>query len=113
MQQPDVDQTIEMNEWVGELVRLWDAVGKPLDASRLEIYQRELGDVPLGLLRLAVSRVIRENTYSNIPPVGTVWAAVRKELGDPHDLMQSMADWCFLQWQPGRVRFVAVETEVA
>jgi hypothetical protein len=111
MLQRDVDQTAEISEWVGELVRLWDAVGKPLDASRLEIYQRELGDIPLGLLRLAISRVIRENTYSNVPPVGTIWAAVRKELGDPHDLMQSLADWVYLQWQPGRVVSVAVETE--
>lgn len=102
-----------MADWLGQLIRLWDAVGKPLDADRLEIYRRELSDVPLGLLEHAVSRVIRENTYSNIPPVGTIWKAVRAELGNPYDVMDAIREWTERSWQRCFVKFdrVAVETE--
>jgi hypothetical protein len=103
-----------MDEWIDELARLWDAIGKPLDADRLQIYQRELNVVPLGLLKKVISRVIRENTYSNVPPVGVLWAAVRAELGQPVDVMQALADWCYMQYQPCTFQHapIAVETEM-
>ena len=109
----DIEE-MAMMEWLGVLTRLWDAIGKPLDADRLEVYRRELGDVPFGLLEKAVSRVIRENTYSNVPPVGTIWAAVRKELGNPSDLEDAIRRWDERLLERCFVRFecVAVETEV-
>lgn len=91
--------------WVGELARLWDAIGKPLDADRLAIYQRELADIPLGLLERTMSRVIRENTYSNVPPVGVIWKALRAELGDPRDVMDAMEQWCEHEFSKCVMRF--------
>lgn len=82
-----------MEEWLGVLVRLWQAVGKPVDAERLQIYQRELGDVPLGLLEKAVTRLIREWSYANVPNVSEIWKAVRKELNDPNDLPIALESW--------------------
>jgi len=102
-----------MDVWLDQLIRLWDAVGKPLESERLQIYQRELRAVPLGLLENAVSRVIRENVYNNVPTVGTIWKAVRMELGNPSDDMTAIEDWCERSWQRCFVRFdvVAMETE--
>jgi hypothetical protein len=105
-----------IDEWVGELARLWDAVGKPLEADRLAIYQRELADIPLGLLERTISRVIRENTYSNVPPVGVIWKALRVELGNPNDVMDAIGQWVYADLGRCVVRFgvghsVAVETE--
>lgn len=67
-------------EWVGILSRLWVAYDKPLDSERLTIYRNMLEKVPMGLLDLAVNRVIREHQYNSVPSVGDVWKAVRKEL---------------------------------
>lgn len=97
--------------WVGELARLWEAIGKPLDADRLAIYQRELSGIPLGLLEKTISRVIRENTYSNVPPVGAIWQALRAELGHPRDVMDAIEQWCAEELSKCFVRFdVAAET---
>ena len=57
------------------------------------MYRRSLGEVPLGLLELAVRWVIRENVYHVVPLPGVVWAAVRRELGDPWDVRLAMEDW--------------------
>ena len=90
----EVENQVDMiDEWLAEITRLWDAVGKPLDEDRLVIYQRELSDIPLGLLKRAISRAIRENTYSNVPPVGTIWKALRVELGNPYDVMEAIGEW--------------------
>ena len=70
---------LALKEWLGVLEELWTAAGKPLEADRLEVYRQSLGEVPLGLLELAVRRVIRENTYNVVPLPGVVWAAVRRE----------------------------------
>ena len=59
-------------EWLGILARVWTAIGKPRDADRLDLYGKALADVPLGLLEIAVARVIRENEYSVVPPPGVV-----------------------------------------
>jgi hypothetical protein len=82
-----------LEEWYGVLLELWTATGKPQDPDRLEVYRQALEEVPLGLLELAVRRVIRENTYNVVPLPGVVWAAVRKELGEPWDVRQAMEDW--------------------
>jgi len=69
------------------------AAGKPLEADRLQVYRQSLGEVPLGLLELAVRRVIRENVYHVVPLPGVVSAAVKRELGDPWDVRLAMEDW--------------------
>jgi hypothetical protein len=87
-----------LEEWLAVLGELWTAVEKPVDAKRLKVYQKALGEVPLGLLELAVKRVIRENTYHVVPLPGVVWAAVRKELGDPFDIRVAIEGWVEGQW---------------
>jgi hypothetical protein len=44
---------------------------------------------------MGVRRVIRENVYHVVPLPGVVWAAVRRELGDPWDVRLAMEDWVF------------------
>jgi len=75
------DQMLE--EWLEVLAELWTAAGKSLEADRLQVYRQSLGEVPLGLLELAVRRVIRENVYHVVPLPGVVWAAARPE-GESH-----------------------------
>jgi len=77
---------------------LWTAAGKPLEADRLEVYRQSLEDVPLGLLELAVRRVIRENVYALVPLPGVIWEAVRRELGEPWDVKQAIEDWVERRW---------------
>ena len=73
------------------LAELWTAAGKALKADRLEVYQKSLGEVPLGLLELASSatrptgmlRDVAETTDGGLPrggasrrlprPGGRVW----------------------------------------
>jgi hypothetical protein len=90
-----VDQVDELllEEWLEVLADLWIAAGKPLEADRLQVYRQSLGEVPLGLLELAVARVIRENVYHVVPLPGVVWAAVRMELGNPWDMREAMEAW--------------------
>jgi hypothetical protein len=92
------DHDLLLVEWLGILSELWKAVGKPLEKDRLEVYRHSLGEVPLGLLELAVRRVIRENTYHVVPPPGVVWSAVRQELGDPWDIRLALEDWAENGW---------------
>jgi hypothetical protein len=82
-----------LEEWTGILAQLWTGIGKSPDDQRLKIYCDQLKDVSLGLLELAISRVMRENTWNVVPPIGTIWQAIRKELGDPHDLEYSLKIW--------------------
>lgn len=94
---PKTDQEIyqaAMEEWLSVLTQLWTAYDKPLDPERLTLYQKMLGEVPLGLLEKAVKRVIREHKYNSVPAVGDVWSAIRKELGNPYDIDQAIQAWC-------------------
>jgi len=76
------------------LCHLWEAVGKPVDKGRLKVYADALGDVPLGLLELAVTRTLREaGGYNVVPTIGAVWEALQKELGNPRDLARAMQEW--------------------
>jgi hypothetical protein len=94
-------------DWMGVLGQLWTAIGKPIESNRLKVYRDQLGDVPLGLLEKSIARVLRENTWSNVPPVGTIWQAIRKELGDPYDLQVALENW---QLPMRRMMGVATET---
>jgi len=87
-----------LEEWLAVLTELWTAVGKPVNPRRLELYQRSLAEVPLGLLELAVRRVIRENTFNVIPVPAVVWAAVRKELGYPDNVEAAIEAWVEKRW---------------
>ena len=80
-------------EWMGVLSQLWIGIGKAPDPERLKVYCDQLKAVPLGLLENAIARVMRENTWSNVPTVGVIWSAIRKELCDPHDLDYSLKIW--------------------
>ncbi len=86
-------------EWLRVLVRMWDAVGRPVEAQRLDAYKRALGMVPIGLLELAVARALRENgSYQTIPTPGAVWSAVLDELGRPHDVKGAIECWKEESW---------------
>ena len=87
------ERAMLMDEWNGILAQLWTSIGKEVDCARLLIYGKALGAVPMGLLEKVVARVMRENTYMMVPPVGTIWAAVRKELWDPFDLDAAIERW--------------------
>jgi hypothetical protein len=80
-------------EWLSVLMQLWTAIGKPVEPERLKVYRDQLSIVPLGLLELAITRVMQENTWSNVPPVGTIWQAIRKILGNPYDLTGELSVW--------------------
>jgi hypothetical protein len=80
-------------EWTGEVARLWVAAGRPVDDGQLRVYVRELGTIPLGLLEMAVSRAIRDNSYANVPSIGSVWSALRRELGNPYDVRLAIGEW--------------------
>jgi hypothetical protein len=69
-----------MEDWVDEIASLWDVLGKPVDEKRLNQYCKELEIVPFGLLKKGISYAKRNNTYSNVPPIGAIWEGVRKEL---------------------------------
>lgn len=87
---------VAIDEWIAALVRMWDAVDKPVDDKRLSVYAEEFKDIPFGLLEKAVGRAIRNNgVYSTVPTVGALWAAIRKEAGDfPNmDVMEVVALW--------------------
>lgn len=98
-----------LEEWLTVLSRLWTAYDKPLDPDRLALYQRTLAIVPMGLLELAIDRVIREHVYNSVPTVAQVWAAVRKELGNPHDIDQAISAWCDARWRRCVVLFGGVD----
>lgn len=87
-----------LEEWLGVLSRLWIAFDKPLDPERLTIYREALDVLPLGLLDLAVKRVIREHKFNSVPTIADVWSAVRKELHNPPDLERAIHAWRESLW---------------
>ncbi len=81
--------------WIKELTKLWTAFRKVPTADELTFYKDQLSEIPYGLLKLAVKRVIAEHEYSNVPLVSEVWKALRKELHcSMDDLPREMIDWC-------------------
>jgi hypothetical protein len=94
----NTDYESPMEEWLAVLAELWTAVGKPIEEDRLKVYQKALEDVPLGLLELAIKRVIQENDYQVVPVPGVIWAAVKKELGNPYDVKKAIEDWLDDKW---------------
>jgi hypothetical protein len=76
-------------EWVGVLTQLWDAIGKPIDKKRLDVYIKQLANVPMGILEAVVNKMIREHTWATIPTIGEIWHEIRKGYGTDEDL----ADW--------------------
>jgi hypothetical protein len=84
---PDVKSDKEiyqeaLNEWTGVLVQLWDAIGKPVDRKQLQVYAKQLNDVPLGLLEQALKALMRRHTYNTVPTIGEIWQEVKKLEGD-------------------------------
>lgn len=68
-------------EWLGVLSRLWIAVGKQIDAERLKVYRDLLGDIPMGILEVAVKNSLEDQfDYSTVPLPGKVMQEARKEM---------------------------------
>jgi len=103
---------LALEEWLGVLEELWSAVGKPIEPDRLQVYRNALADVPLGLLEVAVRRVIRENTFSVVPPPGAVWEAVRQELGNPQDMRLAIQRWEDRLWETMIWRRSSISNEI-
>ncbi len=80
-------------EWLAALAKLWTALGKPVDAKRLEIYSEVLGVLPLELLELGVKRALQEHAFSSVPPPGAVYQAAVRDLGRPENLMEAIDRW--------------------
>ena len=88
-----------VEDWLGVLARLWTAIGKPIEAERLQLYHEALHGVPLGILERAVERVIKGMVYQVVPLPGVVWEAIRTELGDPVDIDKAMKEWLDVRWE--------------
>lgn len=82
-------------EWLGVLMRLWDAFGIVPDDKTVEAYYSALGDIPLGLLERSVIRAIRNHRFNSAPTIAEVLAAVRAELGEgaPRDFGLALEMW--------------------
>lgn len=118
----DIDMTVKtdeeldqmlLDEWHDILAQLWLAANKTLasDEKRYALYAEKLGGIPLGLLEKAIDRVLREHRYSNVPALGEVWAALRKELGNPYNLDQAVEEWGARLLERGIYRFEGAEPE--
>jgi len=108
-------------EWIKALMRLWTAFGKSPTSEMTQVYTEQLGDIPLGLLEIAIKRTIRDHRFSSVPTVHDVWVALARELGNPADIDQAIDAWeqqsfrrCVVHFEPAfAVRTcVAVETVV-
>lgn len=80
MPESDGYYTEALQEWTDILGNLWIAIGKPVDIPRLQIYARKFQHVPMGLLELVVSRLLRETTYQVVPTIAEVHRALHAEL---------------------------------
>jgi hypothetical protein len=75
-----------MDEWIHIIAQLWQAVGKdinnldPKDINTINLYGKQLRDVPLGLLEIGVNYAIKNNTYKTVPAVGLIYEGIRAEL---------------------------------
>lgn len=75
-----------MDEWIHVIAQLWQAVGKDVnnldakDIQTINVYGKQLRDVPLGLLEIGVNYAIKNNTYKTVPAVGLVYEGIRAEL---------------------------------
>jgi hypothetical protein len=64
-------------EWTGVLTQLYDAIGKPVDKKQLAVFIKQLGRVPLGLLEQAISEILQNHSYNNVPTLGEIWKAIK------------------------------------
>lgn len=106
-----------LQEWLDELAKLWTAFGKVPTSESMTIYQTILGAIPLGLLKIAVLRAIRDHKYNSAPTPHDVWLALARELGNPADIMAAIEDWRRAGWQrltvwPAVACSVAAETDM-
>lgn len=69
-----------METWVEQVASLWDAIGKPVDERRLNLYCKQLEIVPLELLEKGIAYAVRNNTYHTVPAIGLIWEGIRKEM---------------------------------
>ncbi len=95
-------------DWYSILASLWIAVGKPVEEKRLEIYGKELGNVPCELLERAIRRIRLTYTYNAVPSIGEIWQAVKVEL--QNDNCSTPEEWIERKW--GRMLRIAQGLEV-
>ena len=76
---PKTDKEIRdmaMPDWVGTITRLWEAVGKTVDNKQLAVYVKELSGIPLELIEIIVSKMVRSNTWNSVPSIGAIWQEI-------------------------------------
>jgi hypothetical protein len=87
-----------MEAWVELIASLWDAVGKPIDEKRLDMYCRQLKIVPYHLLEKGIEYAVRNNTYNTVPAIGLIWLGIRNELNSLNlppstDIAEQIREW--------------------
>jgi hypothetical protein len=63
-------------EWTETLLQLWYAYGKTPNAAQVKTYRKQLGNVNLGHLELAVSHLLANHKYNSVPTIAEVLQAV-------------------------------------
>jgi hypothetical protein len=89
-------QKLGLEEWYGILGNLWIAVGKEIEQARFKIYASALKDVPMGLLELAIGRVLSERVYAGVPQLGEIHKAIQAELAVAN--CPGIPQWLEKQW---------------
>lgn len=95
-------------EWTAILLQLWDAIGKTAEKKQLAVYVNELGEIPYGVLKQVVSRLLAKHTYHTVPTIGDIWWETGEVIGygafldhmhttkklDMEGLRYRLANWC-------------------
>lgn len=63
-------------EWTEILLQLWHAFGKPANPAQVKTYVKQLGDVQLGRLEVAVAHLLAKHKYNSVPTIAQVLEAV-------------------------------------
>jgi hypothetical protein len=82
-------EEMAFNEWTHILGGLWLAYGKIPSPEQIIAYTRVLKELPIGLLEIAINRVIKVHKYANVPTAAQLWEAADKELDG-----STIEEWC-------------------
>lgn len=80
-------------EWVGVLLQLWEAYGKQPDPKQLQVYIKQLGDVPMAILEDAVALLLKEHKFNSVPTLAEIWDAIKRNNGGSDDLQVQTKPW--------------------
>jgi hypothetical protein len=84
---------IAYEEWLGVLAKLWTAQGRPIEPHRMYLYAENLAKVPFGLLEVVIDKLLSERAYSNVPTLGEIWSAIKKEGGESNNADLALESW--------------------